>query len=412
MKTITPRRLIAVFTVVASVPLVFAEAAAAKPGQEKSHVLFMGADLAVVRDTRLHRVEDVVGSELKIKIGKKEFFVPTRNRPTNLKVNHGLKLSPFSVQLDGLQSGPAYTPANDPKHKFNRESGAAGGAAAVQDLAYGRMIDMNLQASQAGIAASGQVGTAANAARAEAEAMQGRADQAMRDAAAMSGQMQYSNQYDTGAAADRMYGELAQGNFDAMEVSFKISSPVELDDPHMVILFRFKERDAKPGDEGMLIHAKALEPIGPKPKYIRVRESGLPVGFRYVGCTVHIYNRGEEIATNESPKRVELSREEAQQYLVIEHIGANKGATVPAIAVQGTLPLPRRQQLTPTQLSRVCYAKVSDDGTLLGAYQDESCHQPLDDAAAVAALQEVFFKPALDQGKPVEGVARLTLGAI
>jgi hypothetical protein len=395
-----------------STPLL-AQAAGEKENPAKTHVLFMGADVAVERDKRFHRVEDVTGSELKIRIGKKEFFVPTRNRKTDLKINRGLKLSGVTVTLDDLQSGPGYTPANDPRRKFEAASGAAGGAAAVRDMEYGKMITAELVLAAAGNVLSNTP-----------EGHQGRPQaQLIFDAAtaaytaSMAGidsanDSLSSAQFNTGAYADRMQGELAEGNYDTMEVSFKISSPVELDDPHMIVLFRFQEREAKPGAEGLLIHAKAIEPIGPRPKYIRIREAGLPRGFKYIDCSVHIYNRGEEVATNVSPKRVEITREEAKQYLVIDHIGANKGATVPAVPVAGSLSHFSRQGLSIDQLNRICYAKVAADGSLVGVYLDESCHQELEDAAVREALRQVFFKPALDKGQPVEGVARLTLGAI
>jgi hypothetical protein len=414
MKAHLARRFLGLFLSAAACPLAWAANAAAekKPEPAKPYVLFMGADLAVQRDKKFHRVEDVVGSELKIKIGRKEFFVPTRNRNTGLKVSHSLKLTGATAQLDGLEAGPSYTPANDPRHKFNRESGAAGGAAAVQDLAYGQMIAMNLNASQSALNAEGATGTTGAMAQANVAASQNAANAAMQAAAEAGAMMQYSSQYNTGAYADQMQRELAEGNYDAMEVSFKISSPVELDDPHMVILFKFQERDAKPGTEGMLIHAESLDPIGPRPKYMRIRKAGLPRGFKYLDCEVHIFNRGEEVATNASTKRVELTREEAQQYLLIEHLGANKDATVPAAPVPGTLASTRLKELSLDQLNRTYYAKIGPDGSVLGLYTDESCNLKIDNDATLAVVSEVFFKPALVKGKPVEGVARVRLGEI
>lgn len=412
MKTISARLACLCLATLSALPPLL-RAAEEKPAPTKTHVLFMGADLAVQRDKRYHRVEDVDGSELKIRIGKREFFVPTRNRATGLKVEHGLKLAHTSVVLDGLQSGPSYTPLNDPVRKFNAASGAAGGAAAVRDLAYGRMISAEISLAAAtnalantpeGSPSRGAVQAAFEAATAEYSAGGQQAESG--------NEFVLSEEFNTAAHADRMKLEEAEGNYDAMEVSFKISSPVELDDPHMIVLFKFRERDAKPGDEGMLIHAKSLDPISPKPQYIRVREGGLPRGFKYMDCTVHIYNRGAEVATNVSPKRVELTRAEAQQYLLIEHIGANKGATVPAFAVRGTLPPPLRRQLTPVQLDRVCFVQVGKDGVPGHVFADEGCNLRIDDAAMAAVLREVFFQPALYQGKPADGVARVRLGEL
>jgi hypothetical protein len=385
-------------------------AARADQPAPRTQTLFMGVDLAVQRETSFYRVVDVNGSELKIKIGKKEFFVPTQRRLTGLKVDYGLKLAQTKVQLDDLQSGPAYTPANDPVRKFNAASGAAGGAAAVRDLAYGRMI-----AAEIGLAAAGNALAQTPENSASRGAVQAAFDSATAEYSAGAQQavggdeFTQSQQFDTTAYANQMALEKAAGNYDAMEVSFKVSSPVELTEPYMVILFKYQERDAKEGDVGMLIHAKQLERIGPKPKYIRVREGGLPVGFKFVDCSVHIYNHGGEVATNLSTKSVELSREEAQQYLVIEHMGAHKQGTVPAAVVPGGLSAAMRGRLTAGQLERTVYAKISKDGALLGVYLDESGNMALSDPLVADALAESFFKPALVNGKPVEGIARVRL---
>lgn len=398
-----------------SAPGTPAEPKPAKPvvhDPSKPYVLFMGADLAVLRDKRYYRVEDVTGSEFKIRIGKREFFVPTRNRSTNLKVNNSLKLASGFVQLDGLESGPSYTPLNDPMRKFVNDSGAAAGAAAVRDLAYGKMIQAEMGLAQATNAANGTSGQGAAAAEAARLAAQEAYNAASEAASMANTDYTFNAQNDVTAAADRMNRERAEGNYDAMEVSFKISSAVDLDDPYVVILFRFQERDAKPGDQGLLIHARRIDPIGAKPKYVRIREAGLPRGFKYLDSEVHVYNHGEEVATNVSPKRVELSRSEAQEYLVIEHIGANKGATLPAVPVPGTLPAVQRGHLTVDQLNRTFYAKVSKDGAFIAAYADEGCNLKLEDAVTLGAMGTVFFKPALEKGKPVEGTARVRLAEI
>ena len=370
--------------------------------EPKTHVLFMGANLDVRQEKKLYRVEDVVGSEFMIRVNQKEVFVPTRQRTTGLKVEYDLKLSDTSVQLDGLAAGPAYTPANDPRLKFDRASGAAGGAMAVLSLAQGEVFRADQQAVFGGKKDPNAPDGVKEPDPVEvAMAKVGAATLAMGE-----------SRYSTGEQADIMQRELAAGNHDAMEVSFTISSPVELDDPYLVILFKFLDRDAKPGDEGMLIYAKALDPIGPNPKYLRVREGGMPVGFKYLDCQVHIYNHGQEVATNLASNRVDLSRDEAREYILVQHLGTNRGVTLPASAVRGTLPRPRRAELSLDQMNRTAYVKVSPDAQVLGVYQDETCQLVLEDERYVAVIGEIFFKPALDRGKPVEGVARLRLGDI
>jgi len=385
-----------------------AHGASDQPAAAKTHVLFMGADLSVQRDKKYYRVENVVGSELMIRINRKEIFVPTRLRSTALKVDHDLKLAGTVVELAGLESGPGYTPGNDPRRKFDRESGAAGGAAAVQDLAYGQMINQSLSA---GFTAAAAENSPRPETRAAADAAQRNYETALSAFDSMSSNVSSSMQYNTGAIANRRALELDEANYDAVEASFKISSPVELSDPYMVVMFKILERDAKPGSEGMLIYAKALEPVAAnaKPRYIRVREGGLPAGFKFVDCQIHIYNRGREVATNVSSKRVDLTREEARQYLLLQHLGTNKDATVPAAAAAGGLRAGMREQLSAAQVGGTYYVKVSSDGALLGAYADEACNLQVGDPTLRTVLADVFYKPALVHGKPVEGVARVRL---
>jgi len=412
MKTMPIRPMFGLLAFASLGRLIFAADTAAMPQSKPAgtHVLFMGADLAVSREKKYYRVQDVVGSEFKIEIGRKEFFVPTRSRSTDLKVTRSLKLAAASARIEDLHSGPAYTTANDPVRKAIAASGSAGGAAATLDLAQGQVLEMMFAESNAERVAAANPGI--REAQEAAEEYRGHLAEAQRKADTLGQMASYDSQNHVGAQVDRMRGELAEGNYDAMEVAFKVSSPVELDDPHLVVLFKFQAPDAKAGEEGLLIHAKALDPIGTKPKYIRIREAGLPRGFKFVDCTVHLYNRGDEVATNISPKRVELTREEARQYVLMDHVGSNKGATVPAAVVRGTLSRQSRQAFSADQLNRICYAKVAPDGSLRGVYLDESCHQELTDDATRAAFSEVFFKPALDKGKPVEGVARVSLAGI
>jgi hypothetical protein len=68
--------------------------------------------------------------------------------------------------------------------------------------------------------------------------------------------------------------------------------------------------------------------------------------------------------------------------------------------------------LSPDQLNRTVYARISKEGAVLGVYSDEGCNLQLDDVATFTALREVFFKPSLVQGKPAEGTARVRLGEI
>ena len=363
---------------------------------DKTQVLYMGLDLSVMQGKKFHRIENVEGSEFVIRVDGENKFVRTRMQTTNLKLDPGLKLSPVSVQLDDLQGGPGYTPENDPRLKMDARSGAAGGAQAAHDLSSAAVSEITdtLTKLQAGDAREGAL-------RSELERQEH-----------LTANSSYQMSSDYGSIpnmANQLALELAEGNFDMIDVSCRISSPVPLDRPYLVVLVEFLPRDAKPGETSTLIHARALDPIEAKPRYVRVREGGMPVGFKFQRFEVHVYNRGKEVATNASARRVALTADEARQYLLLDYLGGNKTATLPATAVAGSLSPAVRARLQPGQLQRVVYVRVAPDGTPREAFADAACQHPLDDAGIAAALAGGFFKPALDHGQPVAGVARLNL---
>lgn len=361
-------------------------------------VVFMGADLDVQQGKRFHRVQDVDGSEFVITVGGKNRFVRTRLQANQLKVDHELKYSPLSVRLDDLEGGPGYTPAADPRHKFNARSGAAGGAAAAQSLAEFNAAEISSTISKINPAYD-------NGRKEQLE----RALEVERSSADLASSHFSSDYSSVGSMANALALELAEGNYDLVDISFRISSPEPLDDPYMVVFVEFQLRGAKPGETSRLIHAKALDPIGPDPKYIRIREGGMPVGFKYLSHEVHIYNRGREVATNVSARRVELSREEARQFVLLEHLAAGKDATVPPAPVAGSLPGSVRRRVGPEQLTRVCYARVAKDGQLQGVFADEGASLPVADPDLVALFADALYKPALVRGKPADGVVRVRL---
>lgn len=373
---------------------------AASAVEPAASTLFMGANLEVKQGKNFYAVEDVDGSEFVVTIDGKKRFIRTRLQSNNIKVVRELKLSPLAVALDNMQGGPGYTPANDPNLKFLARSGAAGGAQAANDLAIS-------QATETANALTAMRQAPIRLVEME-KALEGNLE-IQQNQAAVSGYQLQSDYTSIPSQAGDLAKELAEANYDLVDVSFKISSPVPLDDPYMVVLVEFQPRGAKPGEVSMLIHGKALEPITAKPKYIRVREGGMPTGFKYLRHEVHIYNRGKEIASNTSSKRVELNRDEARQYLLLEHMAANKKASVAAAPVPGSLSPEVRLRLQPAQVQRTCYVRVSKEGIPEGVFADASASQSLPDAELSAALAAAYYKPALIDGQPTEGVASVRL---
>lgn len=382
-------------------PLVFA---APIPRGDTTHTLFMGAEIAVERDKKFHRVVDVAGSNFMIRVGQQEVLVPTRQSANQLRIDHALKLGGQGVTLGKMVAERVYTSARDPRKQFAADSGAAGGAAAAADLA-----NIQVQQAEAAFIYGGVTDPRAPPEYIEhLKELVETAKQGQANAMAQLG----SEQSNTPQHAERMQSKVAEGNFDAIEVAFEISSPTPLDNPYLLVIARIREPDARPGMSRNWIYANAIEPIGPRPRFVRVREGGFPPGFILEDCQVRVYSRGREVPTNLSPKRVSLTRDEALQYLVMEHQAAHKGETVAAAVAFTQLPPDLSGRIAAGEFAQAYYVKVDATGSGQGAFLDQACSRPVREPFLQQLFAEMLFAPALEKGQPVAGVARVRLGEL
>jgi hypothetical protein len=201
--------------------------------------------------------------------------------------------------------------------------------------------------------------------------------------------------------------------YDAIRLSFEVTSEKDLAQPYYAVIALLRERDSKPGQVRKWAYVKSLGPMSAGvPKNVMVYRGGLPPGYIIEGCEVHLYNEGEEVATNLSRKRVPLTDDEALQFRIIEYVGANKGRTLPATPATTTLAREVRMSLTADQLGGTCYVRVARDGRVAAAFHDAAGRQPLHDPALESALQTLRFKPALEAGKPVESIASFSFAQL
>ncbi len=214
---------------------------------------------------------------------------------------------------------------------------------------------------------------------------------------------------DVGVMVDKMQGELDKKLFDAMEVTFRVSSPHPLHNPYIVIVAQYHEQQEKPGVAHNWIFAAQLDPIDNEPRRIRILRGGLPLGFELEKFQVHLYDHGNEIATNVADKRVPLTKDEAFEYVLIDYLGHNKGATLPPAPAMGRLPPGFYTWLVNSRLQSTYFVKVDKTGRVTEAFFDEACQKKIDDPYLADAITHLLFKPALENGKPIDAVARLNL---
>jgi hypothetical protein len=412
--------------------------------ETKTHTLFMGADIFVNLDRDLYPVRDVTGSSWVIDINHQDKIVSAKEAPMNLKITPTLKLTETAATITGFKRAAAYSYENDPSVRITR--GLDRSSAMSTDL-----IDVARNAQA-------KVDTMLNTALGGAAVLAGSDDQFSFNAEFVGAQFRYAETHSFGLTKGAiplpaaspvqpslpdagglptsvginalaagnvqagMFAEAEMGNepagkiatqgLDAMDIEFSISSPKPLHHPYVVTMTRFHAKGSKPGLVQNLIYARALNPITTQISHVQFSEDGFPFNYELIDFQLHIYDQGIEVATNLAEDRVELTRDEAFEYVKSEYIGAHKGATLPAVAVMGSLPSDLPTKLNSGKYDKAFYVKVTSEGLARGAFADADCSEKIDDPYLESVIERIRFKPALTGGRPVDGVSELNLNKL
>jgi hypothetical protein len=390
--------------------------------EAKTHTLFMGADIAVNLDKDSYPVRGVIGSSWVVEINGEEKVISAKQAPLNLKITPSLKLTDVSATIAGYKKERAYTFENDPSVRLTR--GLSNSAMTNADL----IANANDAQAIADTAANKALGAAAlfalsdnqlganalllgsnlstpytKASRAFETAAGGSTTDAIlanQNAAANLSQAQNGNEL-----GDR----LVETGLDAMDVEFEISSARPLLHPYVVTMTRFHPKGTKPRTVQNLVYARELHQVDAHPTNVHFVEGGFPYDFELIDFQLHVYDRGQEVATTVSSKRVELTRNEAFEYVKIEYIGTHKGATLPAAPAMALLPADLPARLRQGEFKETYFVRVSKDGLADEAFADASCSTKIENPYLEKVVKCIRFDPALADGKPVDGVAPLDL---
>ena len=182
----------------------------------KTYTLFEGDNITVSQGTEMYPVRDVNGGSWVIVVNGKEVLVSATSGPINMKVSPVQKLSDISVTLANSKAERAYTYQNDPAVRLTRSMSqgavtSAGYQAAVSQAAAAQSAAIMAPSANSTTNPSNSGNMTVNSATV--------ADQSMKVAT-------------NGPGADLRFGTNdAEGDFDALDVSFEISSSTPLRSP-------------------------------------------------------------------------------------------------------------------------------------------------------------------------------------
>jgi len=354
--------------------------------ESKTHTLYMGADLKIAHGQELYRVRNVAGDAFTILVEGKEVRVPIKGN-VRLEIESSLKLTENSAEIGKLKNERAYTPDNNPRKKWMESIAVSPGDST--DRQIGDTVGAT-PVTLVGPNGSKYENPAYAKARSDNMASDARSHSDLNSPAYYVGKMQE---------------EEALQQFDAVDVTFDVSTGKSLRSPYVVFIAQYHPK-GKPKTVHNWIYAQALKPVANEPTHVHILQGGFPLGFELAKFSVHLYDNGVEVATNVADNRVVLTREEAHLYIVSDYIGRHKGASLPATPAMAKIPADWEAHIG---AGKTYFVKVDKTGHPLGVYEDNACSNKLDDAYVDSVVMAARFLPALAGGKPTDGVAKLML---
>ena len=367
------------------------EAAAASPivvesrdAPARDAVLFVGADLFVHHADGLVPVSSIEGRAVKLDTPEHE-RVEIR-KTSGLQLRRATKVSAIDVKIEEWRTERQFSPQRNPTRQQMYDQ------LSLQGYAQDRAEEAQL--SLKGSATPLDPQNPSN----DETAVQVAPDVAF-------GQLSNVLNLDTLAAqtAPRSPTDLDASEFDALALSFEISSARALHDVNAVVVVRVST-------EGQIHDVSFVQDIGkvdPKPRKLTITRAGMPLGFEVLETRIHLFAHGEEVPTNRSEKRYALTADEAREYLRLLHLDRNRGATVAAAPAWS---------LAPAALFALADAQSVDFPVEVDLDATGRVVSIRDSALIVPEhvrelVRQLVFVPALQNGLPVASTLRVNPAA-
>lgn len=366
--------------------------------EDKPYSVFVGTDLAV---------HDALGRNPVIGAEKHTLIVRQKGAPKKVPIDgikglqfeRGVKLSTLSAEVSDL------------KVSFSNQAAAQAWfeATSVQIALQNRAVESRdralgefARASNVGIpvgddpmgvkqAARDHIASAT--AHAETEMLAGMNDATTRDTIA--------NMH-----GERYRESAGQAGADTVNVSFKLSSPQPLGPGYVALITEYRVG----GKDGVIEHGISVDQfdgLDAEPQRFRMRQNASSGQWELLNQRIVVFAEGQEVATNLSERRMNVTKDEAHQFIVRRYVLGSRGQTRgPAPIVM--VPRPQLQAAArQADLPEAIFVKVDKDGAVLSLSTDRFGIAKVPPAGEVF-LENIRFLPALDNGAPTEGTVKFT----
>ena len=354
---------------------------------EKDHHLFVGVNLFVAHGGEMAPLRKMRRNLAVIERENGETVEVNRTTGFNWRMTP--KVSTAEANIVDLDATRAHSPRNDPNRNWmGRQTNLMNYYADQVSAAEGLVATVDARAAAADASAANPYNTEPQPFEQSSEGIRQSTDAALMNATAA---------FDNMHSSDLFHGsrpeEEDQADYDAVRLTFKVSSPTPINDAYAVAISRIKLN----GRFSDITYHHAIGRVDAQPRTIRVLQSGLPPGYEHVETRIYLFNHGKEIATNLSERRLDLTAVEAHQYLMLDHLAQNRNETVPARPVWDLAPNSLRAAENPDPFDMNVTVEIDADGTVSRVLAENRILP----AAVSTTLENLVFLPALENGTPV-----------
>ena len=178
----------------------------------------------------------------------------------------------------------------------------------------------------------------------------------------------------------------------ALIIEAMVSSPVPVSEVYLVGVARVV---AQGQQKDVVLFSEARE-LSREPRMVQLRKEELPLNLEVLEVDLHVYRAGHELVSNLSDKQFGLTRDEAHEYVSLDHMGMNRNASMAAFPAWSLPPAALLSAQDPRAFDYPVQVSIDDRGRFVSI--DESIVLP-DHIRTIVG--EMVFVPALVQGQPI-----------
>jgi hypothetical protein len=193
--------------------------------------------------------------------------------------------------------------------------------------------------------------------------------------------------YSSQSTADSFSHGRSDTGDNALDIACELSTPRVVHNTYALVLTEFRE--ASGGKSSYNVDIEPFGDLGPKPRKVNFTQTGFPHQFIPGRVSLHLYSGSQELATNLSEGRVDITAADAMRYLVLAYVTSHAKDSLAATPLSIAVPADFKQRAPAADLDRTLYVTIDTMGRVRGLSAAP------DQLVAVKARSEVIIRAGL-----------------